>query len=111
MLKYWLAILLVLNAAVLAWQWDAFARWGHGPNQEREPERLQQQVSPEALKFVVMPPASSTAEPAAVQASDPASAVAPDASAPDASSQAPALPASAPPTAPAVPAAPQAAPR
>ena len=69
MLKYWLAILLVLNAVVLAWQWDAFARWGHGPNQGREPERLQQQVLPDALKFVVMPPASSTAEPAAVEAS------------------------------------------
>ena len=50
-MKYWLAILLVLNAAVLAWQWDAFARWGHGPNKHREPERLQQQVRPEALKF------------------------------------------------------------
>jgi hypothetical protein len=53
MLKYWLAILLVLNAAVLAWQLDAFARWGHGPNQHREPERLQQQIKPEALKFEV----------------------------------------------------------
>ena len=61
MLKYWLALLLVLNAAVLAWQWDAFARWGHGPNAHREPERLQQQVRPEALKFEVMPPASATA--------------------------------------------------
>jgi hypothetical protein len=84
MLKYWLAILLVLNAVVLAWQWDAFARWGHGPNQGREPERLQQQVLPDALKFVVMPPASSTAEPAAVEAS-----------APDTASPSPALPASA----------------
>jgi hypothetical protein len=95
-MKYWLAILLVLNAVVLAWQWDAFARWGHGPNQEREPERLQQQVSPEALKFVVMPPASSTAEPAAVEASGQAGALPQDASASDAASPAPALPASAP---------------
>ncbi len=107
MLKYWLAILLVLNAAVLAWQWDAFARWGHGPNQGREPERLQQQLRPEALKFEVMPPASSTAAPAVVQASDPASALPFDASAPDAASQTPALPASAP----TAPASPQAAPR
>ena len=105
-MKYWLAILLVLNAAVLAWQWDAFARWGHGPNLEREPERLQQQVSPEALKFVVMPPASSMAAPAAVEASDPASALPPDASAPDGAAQAstsvaPSAPASAaPPAAP-----------
>ena len=107
MLKYWLAILLVLNAAVLAWQWDAFARWGHGPNQEREPERLQQQVSPEALKFVVMPPASSTAEPAAVQASDPASALPPDASAPDGAAQDPTSVAPSAPTSAAPPAAPR----
>ena len=95
MLKYWMAILLVLNAVVLAWQWDAFARWGHGPNQDREPERLQQQVRPEALKFEVISPASSTAEPAAVEASGPASALAQEASAPSATIQAPVLPASA----------------
>ncbi|PUE42949.1 hypothetical protein [Limnohabitans sp. Bal53] len=106
MLKYWLALLLVLNAAVLAWQWDAFARWGHGPNQEREPERLQQQVRPEALKFVVIPPTASTAESPAVEASDPASAVPQDASAPSAPTATipvPALPAPAPAAPPAAP--------
>lgn len=107
MLKYWLALLVLLNALVLAWQWDAFARWGYGPNQGREPERLQQQLRPEALKFEVMPAASGTAAPADLQASDPASALPLDASAPDAASQAPALPASAP----TAPASPQAAPR
>ncbi len=60
MLKYWLGLFVLLNAAVLAWQWDAFARWGYGPNQHREPERLLQQVRPEALKFEVMLPASPT---------------------------------------------------
>ena len=103
MLKFWLALLLVLNAAVLAWQWDAFARWGHGPQQQREPERLQQQVHPEALKFEVMPPASATSPPPAlpdVNAWPPAT----EASAPEIPSPAPALPA---PT----PLAPQAAPR
>ena len=103
MLKYWLAILLVLNAAVLAWQWDAFARWGHGPNLQREPERLQQQVRPDALKFEVLPPAAATAEPAAVDANGQASALPLDASASDAASLAPALPApasAAPPAAP-----------
>lgn len=92
MLKYWLAILLVLNAVVLAWQWDAFARWGHGPNQQREPERLLQQVRPEAIKFEPMASDSVTAAPAAMDASDPASALPQDASAADAASQAPALP-------------------
>ena len=65
MLKYGLAILLALNAAVLAWQWDAFARWGHGPNQHREPERLQQQIKPEALKFEVPPKAERPTAPGA----------------------------------------------
>jgi hypothetical protein len=106
-MKYWLAILLVLNAAVLAWQWDAFARWGHGPNQQREPERLQQQVRPEALKFEVMPPTSSTAEPAAVEASDPASALPLEASAPDGVIQAPTSIAPSAPTSAASPAAPR----
>lgn len=99
-MKYWLAILLVLNAAVLAWQWDAFARWGHGPNQEREPERLQQQVRPEALKFELMPPASSAIEPAAEELSGPANALPLDASAPGGATLGPSL------VAPAVPATP-----
>lgn len=51
MLKYWLALLLLLNAAVLAWQFDAFAPWGWGPNSDRQPDRLQQQINPDALKF------------------------------------------------------------
>ena len=51
MLKFWLVLLLLLNAAVLAWQWDAFATWGVGPNTAREPERMQQQVRPDGLKI------------------------------------------------------------
>lgn len=51
MLKYWLGLLLLLNALVLAWQFDAFAPWGFGPNQDREPERLGQQIRPDALKL------------------------------------------------------------
>lgn len=109
MFKFWLALLLVLHALVLAWHWDAFAPWGLGPQQHREPERLKQQVRPEALKFEIMPPAApvntETAEPAATDASAEASAEASieassvaqsvQASAPDAASSAPALPASA----------------
>jgi len=36
--------LLLLNVIALAWQWDAFARWGWGPNVQREPERLPQPI-------------------------------------------------------------------
>ncbi|PIT83501.1 hypothetical protein [Limnohabitans sp. 15K] len=49
MTRFLIAVLLVLNAVTLAWQWDAFARWGFGPNTAREPERLGQQIRPEAL--------------------------------------------------------------
>ena len=105
-MKYWLAILLVLNAAVLAWQWDAFARWGHGPNQQREPERLQQQVRPEALKFEVMPAASAASSPSALPDANALPSAA-DASGPDTASPVPVLPALPAPAS----AAPQAAPR
>ena len=89
MFKYWLALLLVLHALVLAWHWDAFAPWGHGPDQQREPERLKQQVRPEALKFEVLQPQTATTAPTA--APDATA----DASAPDVASPAPALPSSA----------------
>ena len=96
MFKYWLALLLVLHALVLAWHWDAFAPWGHGPDLQREPERLKQQVRPEALKFEVLPPSASTTAPTAEAAVSDASADArADASAPDVASPAPALPSSA----------------
>jgi len=100
MFKYWLALLLVLHALVLAWHWDAFAPWGHGPDLQREPERLKQQVRPEALKFEVLAPSASTTAPTAEAAVSDASADArPDArsaaSAPDVSSPAPELPSSA----------------
>ena len=96
MFKYWLALLLVLHALVLAWHWDAFAPWGHGPDLQREPERLKQQVRPEALKFEVLPPSASTTAPTSEAAVSDASADArADASAPDVSSPAPASPSSA----------------
>lgn len=70
-----MGVLLVLNAAMLAWQFDAFARWGWGPNVGREPERLQQQVQPEVIKFSILEaseaPAVATSE-AASQAATPA---------------------------------------
>jgi hypothetical protein len=51
MMRWLMALLLILNAATLAWQWDAFAPWGWGPNTAREPERLAKQIRPEALKI------------------------------------------------------------
>jgi hypothetical protein len=90
MMRWILALLLVLNALTLAWQWDAFALWGYGPNTAREPERLSQQIRPDALKIEspavaeqrmvaerAAAEASAAAAPAASEASSPAAAPAP----------------------------------
>jgi hypothetical protein len=63
MMRWLMALLLVLNAATLAWQWDAFAHWGWGPNTAREPERLANQIRPEALHIETTTPVSSSATP------------------------------------------------
>jgi hypothetical protein len=51
MMRFLLAVLLVLNLATLAWQWGALARWGWAPDTAREPERMRDQLRPEALKI------------------------------------------------------------
>jgi hypothetical protein len=61
-IRGWIALLLLLNAIALAWQWDAFARWGWGPHVQREPERLRQQIKPEDLLFTL--PGQAASEPA-----------------------------------------------
>ena len=61
MLKYGVALLVVLNALALAWQWNALAPWGLGPQQHQEPERLKQQLRPEAIQPVRAPSAEEAA--------------------------------------------------
>lgn len=51
MMRWSLVVLVVLNLLTLAWQWDAFARWGSGPQNAREPERVLNQIRPEALQI------------------------------------------------------------
>jgi hypothetical protein len=47
-----LVLLLALaNAAYFAWRQDYLAPWGFGPAQQSEPERLEQQIKPDALKL------------------------------------------------------------
>jgi hypothetical protein len=48
-IKYGVGILVFLNAGLLAWQWGLFMPWGFHPHGHREPERLAQQIQPEAL--------------------------------------------------------------
>ncbi|PUE38777.1 hypothetical protein [Limnohabitans sp. Hippo3] len=81
MMRWLIALLLVLNLATLAWQWDAFARWGWGPHTQQEPERLRKQIRPEALKIEI-PPAPLPAE--ASSAASPSAATPPAAAEPTA---------------------------
>lgn len=71
-IRWWIALLLLLNVITLAWQWDAFARWGWGPNVQREPERLQQQIKPEALQFTLPGQAASAPAPSSASSPSPA---------------------------------------
>jgi hypothetical protein len=89
MMRWSMALLLILNLLTLAWQWDALARWGWGPNTAREPERLLHQLRPEAIQ-VETPAAAAQrmAKQAASEASAPTS--------PNLAASEPALPASSP---------------
>jgi hypothetical protein len=103
--RWWIAVLLLLNAIALAWQWDAFGRWGWGPNLQREPERLKQQIKPEALK--ITRPGQDGSAPAAASSETPAKLAAasePEASQTPTPSPAAASPASAAASTPAKPA-------
>jgi hypothetical protein len=76
MMRWWMALLLILNLLTLAWQWDAFARWGWGPNTMREPERMMNQLRPEAIE--VETPAAAAQRMAASAASEASAAASTD---------------------------------
>jgi hypothetical protein len=68
MMRWLMALLLILNLLMLGWQWDAFARWGWGPNTAREPERVLNQLRPEAIQ--IDPPAAAAQRRTASAASE-----------------------------------------
>ena len=49
-MRGFIALLLVLNLATLAWQWELFAPWGWAPRSAREPERVLNQIRPEVIR-------------------------------------------------------------
>ncbi|WP_374353573.1 hypothetical protein [Limnohabitans sp.] len=79
MARWSIAALVVLNLALGAWNFGVFARWGWGPDDGREPERLSQQIRPEAITVRALGlTASAAAQPAASESSEPASAPIPN---------------------------------
>ena len=73
MTRWSIAVLLLLNWALAAWSFGAFSRWGWGPHDGREPERLARQVHPEALRLSVPEAAAGATPEAALPASAAAS--------------------------------------
>ena len=51
LMRGFVVLLLLLNAAVLAWQWELFAPWGWAPQSAREPERVLNQIRPETIRI------------------------------------------------------------
>jgi len=52
MLRLLIVLLLLANGAFFAWSQGYLIPWGTGPAQQSEPQRLEQQVRPEALRIV-----------------------------------------------------------
>ena len=81
MLRFLVLVLLLANAGYYAWSQGLLQAWGLAPAQQAEPQRLQQQIQPEALRIVgakapppVGAPASGTEAAESPAAAEPASA-------------------------------------
>jgi hypothetical protein len=48
-LRWFILILMILNAALYIWRGGVLQSWGFAPSSVREPERKQQQIQPENI--------------------------------------------------------------
>ena len=64
MLRFLVLVLLLANAGYYAWSQGFLQAWGLAPVQQAEPQRLQQQIQPEALRIVGAKAPVSVAAPA-----------------------------------------------
>jgi hypothetical protein len=64
--------LLLANAAYFAWAQGLLAAYGFVPDRQSEPERLAQQIRPEAMQLLPAGPAKASAELAAIPVATPA---------------------------------------
>jgi len=46
-LRWFILILMILNAALYVWREGVFERWGFAPESAREPQRTLQQIQPD----------------------------------------------------------------
>lgn len=67
MLRIVVLVLLLLNSAYFAWSQGWLLSLGYGPTQQREPQRLSQQIRPEALVLV---PSQGASSPVAARATE-----------------------------------------
>ncbi len=88
MLRFVAILLLLANIGYYAWTQGHLAEWGLAPESQSEPQRLQQQIQPQALRIVGEKPAAAPAAPAAPPVATPTPAPAADAGAPGASTTA-----------------------
>ena len=51
MLRLTVLLLLLANGGYFAWSQGLLLPWGYGPLQQSEPQRLRQQIRPEALRI------------------------------------------------------------
>src|SRR4051794_15506890 len=52
MLRLAVLLLLLANAGYFAWSQGLLASWGFAPSQQSEPQRIEQQVRPQALRVL-----------------------------------------------------------
>jgi len=76
MLRFFVLVLLLANAGYYAWSQGLLLEWGLAPASQSEPQRLAQQIRPEALRVVGSKTSAPAVAPAAA-AQEPTSAPAP----------------------------------
>ncbi|MFN4117878.1 SPOR domain-containing protein [Acidovorax sp.] len=75
MLRLAVIVLLLANAGYYAWAHGHLRSWGHGPAEQAEPQRMNQQIRPETLQILRVNPSrtsSSSAAPPAATSPSPA---------------------------------------
>ena len=68
MLRLAVIVLLLANAGYFAWSQGHLRQWGYGPQEQAEPQRMNQQIRPETLQILRVNPSKVSAAPAATVA-------------------------------------------